>query len=305
MTVIERNYMKRKNKNQKSTGLRIALPNGSLKDGTMRLFVEANIKMYEEPRKHDVLVDDPLFSRVTFMRPQHMSKLVENGTYDLAICGFDCVCENNASVAVVTPLSIGRGLSNGSAKVVLIAEESYTDTEVPEGSIMLSEYPNITRKAFGDKVDIRFSYGGTEAHIPRDYRFGVCLTDTGESIAKNNLKIVRVLLNTYTCLIANLSAYTREKAETIKAVQHLLLGALEAREKVLLKMNISAEKRDAVLALLPALKTPTVASLADGKSFAIETVVPKRELNDIIMRVAQAGAEGILELPITKVIPKW
>lgn len=291
--------------NQKSEGLRVALPNGSLEEGTVRLFEEAGLKIRKDPRKHGATVDSPLISRVTFMRPQHIPKLVENGTYDFAVCGFDCVCESMASVAIVTPLSIGRGFSNGDAEVVLIAEESYIGTEVSKESVILTEYPNITKQALGEAIELCFSYGGTEAHIPGDYRLGVCLTDTGESLARNNLKIVRMLLETYTCLIANISAWNREKAETIKAVRHLLRGALGAREKVLLKMNVSAGRKDAVLAVLPALKTPTVAPLADGESFAIETVVPKKEANELIVKAAQAGAEGILELPITKILPKW
>lgn len=291
--------------NQKSDGLNIALPTGSLEENVTRLFEEAYLRIRREARSQLARILSDLFSRVTFMRPQHMPKLVESGAYDLAICGFDCVMESEASVAIVTPLSIGRGTSNGEAKVVLVTDGSHTSAEVPEGSVILSEYPNITRGALGDKVDVRFSYGGTEAHIPSDYRYGVCLTDSGESLAKNKLKVQRVLLQTYTALIANISAWNGEKAETIKTVQCLLLSTLQAREKVLLKMNVSAEKRDAVLAVLPALKTPTVAPLADGKSFAIETVVPREEANDIIIKAAQAGAEGILELPFTKLIPKW
>lgn len=290
---------------QKSNGLKIALPNGSLKEGTLRLFEEADLQIKRDGRSHSARIISTLFSRVTFMRPQHIPKLVENGTYDLGICGFDCVCESEATVAIVSPLSIGRGTSNGEAKVVLVTDENLTSAEVPEGSVILSEYPNITRGAFGDRVDIRFSYGGTEAHIPGDYRYGVCLTDSGESLAKNKLKVQRVLLQTYTALIANTLPWNGEKAEAIKTVQYLLLSALHARGKVLLKMNVSSEKKEAVLAVLPALKTPTVAPLADGESFAIETVVPRKEANILIVKAAQAGAEGILELPITKMLPKW
>ncbi len=290
---------------QKSEGLKIVLPNGSLEEGTLRLFKEAGLRIQKDSRKHAAFVDSPLISRITFMRPQHIPLLVERGTYDVGICGLDCVCESEASVAVVTELSFGRGTSNGKTKVVLVTDETYACTDVPEGSVILSEYPNLTRRTFGEGMDVRFSYGGTEAHIPGDYQYGVCLTDTGESLERNGLKVQRVLLQSCTALIANISALNGEKAETIKTVKYLLLSALQAREKVLLKMNVSAGKRDAVLAALPALKTPTVATLADGISFAIETVVPKAEANNVIIRAAQAGAEGILELPITKMIPNW
>lgn len=291
--------------NTKSVGLNIALPNGSLEENVMRLFEEVYLQIKRDERSQSARILSRLFSRVTFMRPQHMPKLVESGVYDLAICGFDCVMESEATVAVVTKLSIGRGTSNGEAKVVLVTGENQATTEVPTGSVVLSEYPNFTRRMLGESVEVRFSYGGTEAHIPGDYEYGVCLTDSGESLAKNALKVQRVLLKTYTALIANISAWNGEKAEAIKTVQHLLLSALNARGKVLLKMNVSADKKNAVLAVLPALKTPTVTSLSDGQSFAIESVVPINDANEIIIKAAQAGAEGILELPITKLIPNW
>ena len=290
---------------QKSVGLNIALPTGSLEENVTQLFNEAYLQIERDSRKHNARIKSPLFSKVTFMRPQHISNLVENGTYDLGICGFDCIVESDALVVMLTQLSVGRGTSNGEAKIVLVTDETRRDGEVPAGSVILSEYPNLTRKTFGKSVVICFSYGGTEAHIPDDYQYGVCLTDTGKSLARNGLKVQRMLLQTYTALIANISAWNGEKAEAIKTVQHLLLSVLQAREKVLLKMNVSAEKRDAVLAVLPALKTPTVSPLADGKSFAIETVVPREDANSLIIKAAQAGAEGIIELPITKLMQNW
>ena len=290
---------------QKSEGLNIALSNGSLEENIRKIFEEAYLRIEKDSRNHTARIRSSLFSRVTFMRPQHIPKLVENGTYDLGICGFDCVMESEATVAVVTKLLIGRGNSNGEAKVVLVTGGDDHVAEIPAGAVVLSEYPDFTRRVLCDSVEVRFSYGGTEAHIPGDYKHGVCLTDTGESLEKNGLKIQQVLLDTYTALIADISAWNGEKAETIKAVRELLLGALAARERVLLKMNVSTEKKVEVLALLPALKKPTVSPLADGKSFAIETVVQKKEANGIIVKVAQAGAEGILVLPITSMIQGW
>lgn len=293
---------------QKSEGLKIALPNGSLEDGTLRLFEEANLKIRKDSRKHDAFVDSPLISHITFMRPQHIPKLVERGAYDGGICGWDCVCESVAIVSLVAKLLYGRGTSDGQAKVVLVAstEDSSADkSEIPSGSVVLSEYPNIIRNALVDSCEIQFSYGGTEAHIPNHYRYGVCLTDTGKSIRENGLKVIAVLLESYTCLIANTEALNGEKAEIVKTLERLLTGILEARDMVLLKLNVSAKEKDAVLAILPALKTPTVAPLSDGVSFAIESVVPKNTANDVIIKAAKAGAEGILEIPITKVIQNW
>ncbi len=295
--------MKRK---QKSVGLRIALPNGSLEEGTLRLFEEAGLKIKRTPRKHEATIDSPLVSCVTFMRPQHIPPLVTNEAYDIGICGYDCVVETEtaALMNVVSALPIGRGSSNGKAKVVLVAGKEETKTEIPRDTLVLSEYPNLTRGVLGKRVNVRFSYGGTEAHIPNDYRYGVCLTDTGESIVTNRLKVVRVLLSTYTGLFASISV-AREKREAIKTLHHLLCGAFNARGNVLLKMNVPREKKDAVLSVLPALKTPTIAPLADGVSFALETVIPKKDANNIIVKVAQAGACGILQIPIAKIIPNW
>src|SRR3989338_4300932 len=294
--------------NQKSAGLKIALPNGSLEEGTLRLFREANLEIERDARRHEISIRSPLISHGAIMRPQHIPSLVENGTFDVAICGWDSVCENEAKVAMVAKLLYGRGTSDGEARVVLVTSNNNPVTkvsEIPKGAIVLSEYPNITRRVLGSLVDIRFSCGSTEAHIPEHYEYGVCLTDTGESLKANGLKVVAVLLESYTCLIANISALNGEKAETIKTLERLLTGTLEAREKVLLKMNVSAEKKYAVLAVLPSLQAPTVSPLSDGSSFAIETVVRKDTANEVIIKAAKAGAEGILELPITKVIQDW
>lgn len=296
---------------KKTDGLKIALPNGSLEEGTLRLFEDAGLRGRKSSRKHSAPVDGQLISEARFMRPQHIPDLVASGTYHLGICGSDCIKESGAEVATLAKLLYGRGTSNGCTKVVLVTSEDNPVqgvAEVPPGSLILSEYPNITQQPFaklGVPVEIRFSYGSTEAHIPTDYQYGVCLTDTGESLEANSLKILAVFFESSTVLIANVSALRGEKAESIKTVECLLTGVLSARGNVLLKMNVPAEKKEAVLAVLPALKTPTVALLADGSSFALETVVPRSDANRIIVEVAKAGAQSILQLPITKVIQNW
>ena len=294
--------------NQKTDGLKIALPNGSLEDGTTRLFREATLEIEKDSRRHEVRINSPLISQGAIMRPQHTPLLVEKGTFDVGICGWDSVCESEAKVSMVAKLLYGRGTSDGQAKVVLVTSNENPVTkvsEIPKDAVILSEYPSITRKVLGPSVDIRFSYGSTEAHIPEHYEYGVCRTDTGKSLKANGLKVVVVFLESYTCLIANISAMNGDKAEAIKTLERLLKGTLEAREKVLLKMNVSAEKKYAVLAVLPSLQAPTVSPLSDGSSFAIETVVRKDTANEVIIKAAKAGAEGILELPITKVIQDW
>lgn len=306
--------------NQKSVGLNCAFPTGSLEANTIQLLTDAGFPMIREPRRHRVYTDSSLISSATWIRPQHVAYLVSRGVYDVAICGLDCVRESNTEVSEVAALSYGRDASNGRARVVLVAAQrnpAQSIRDVKNGSLVLSEYPFLTKKYFaalGISVEVCFSYGSTEAHIPSDYEYGVCLTDTGASLAANELKMVHTLLETYTCLITSpeiwsvsswLEVPEHPKKELVLALKHLLCGTLAAREQTLLKMNVSAERKSVVLAMLPALKAPTVAPLADGKSFAIETVVPKKDANEIIVKAAQAGAEGILELPITKMIPKW
>src|SRR3989338_9474313 len=224
---------------KKTEGLKIALPNGSLEEGTMRLFEEANLKIKKDLRKHDAFVDGPLILRVTFMRPQHIPALVERGVYDVGICGSDCIEESETDVVLVAELPYGRGASSGAAKVVLVTSiENPVEAieQVEPESVVLSEYPNITKRAFArhSSVDIRFSYGGTEAHIPGDYRYGVCLTDTGASLKANGLKVIHTLLETHTCLITSReilsttaeSPKEHESKKLVVALKHLLLGTL-------------------------------------------------------------------------------
>jgi len=309
---------------KKTEGLKIALPNGSLEEGTMRLFEEANLKIKKDLRKHDAFVDGPLILRVTFMRPQHIPALVERGVYDVGICGSDCIEESETDVVLVAELPYGRGASSGAAKVVLVTSiENPVEAieQVEPESVVLSEYPNITKRAFArhSSVDIRFSYGGTEAHIPGDYRYGVCLTDTGASLTANGLKVVAELCATCTVLIANMGAhhthrelvtgedeiYNGPKLSEIMTLKNLLTGTLEARGRVFLVMNVSAEKKNGLLRVLPALKTPTITSLSGGSYFSVGAAVRMTELNQLIPRLFECGAEDLIQMPVSKVITSW
>jgi ATP phosphoribosyltransferase len=244
------------------------------------------------------------------MRPQHIPQLVEKGTYDVGICGYDCVHEANTEVVQLAELPYGRGSSTGQARVVLVSgNENRVSTMrgVPPNSRVISEYPNITRRAFGKlgiPVEVEFSYGGTEAHIPGDYEFGVCLTDTGASLTANGLKIVEVLLQTKTILVAN-RRLMRERVDPIKALTHLLVGALEAREHVFLVMNVSAGRKDELLGKLPAFKTPTITPLAGEKYFSVGTVVRKETVSALIPALLISGAEDLLVMPVSTVIKHW
>lgn len=315
--------MKRKTRNQKSqksTGLNVALSNGSLKDGTTCLFGEANLKIYEDPRRHDAWINDPLISRVTFMRPQHIPDLVTRGFYDVGICGLDCQYESSAGSYVIAELPYGRGTSTGKAKIVLVTSKSNpakSIEDVEEGAVILSEYPHLTESWYENQSltppTVRFSYGGTEAHIPRDYRYGVCLTETGASLKANKLKVIHTFMETYTCMIVNQDIWTttvgkpkeHPKKKLVMALEHLLLGTLAAWEQVFLVMNVSKWSKDALLQHLPSLKKPTVTPLADGNYFSVGAVVYKGELNALLPALFASGAQDLVEMPISKVIRSW
>ncbi len=293
--------------NQTLTGV---LPNGSLEEGTVKLFDDAYMPILRSPRQHDAQVANPLVSQVTFVRPQHIPRLVEKGAYDFGICGTDCIMEAGVDVIMLAELEYGRGNSTGRTKVVLLSAENSEWSsleEVPKRARILSEYPNITREAFeqaGIKVSIDFSYGGTEAHIPKDYAFGVCISDSGKSVKVNQKKVVAVLFESCTALIVNRRAW-ETKREALMLLTHTLLGTLQARNSVFVVMNVPARKKQWVLSQLPALKKPTVAKLSDGKYFSVGTVVKKSEVGALMSRLLQGGVEGWVEMPITRVVQEW
>lgn len=306
------------NKSQKSDGLlKIALPNGSLEEGTLHLFKDANLEILKDPRKHEARINDPLISQVTFMRPQHIPLLVENGTYDVGICGWDCAVESDTTNFLKkppTPLAFGRhSRSSGKGRVVLVGEKNNPaqgTAEIPEKAIIFSEYPNITRRFFqifekNKWVTVECSYGGTEAHIPRDYRYGVCFTETGESLAANGLKIISVILQTQTFLAESPLIKCLEKRRAIKTLKHLLIGVLEAREQTFLVMNVSLGNKNKVLKKLPALKTPTITPLLGGTFFSVGAAVRKSEITQLIPQLLQNGAKDLIEMPVSKVIRTW
>ena len=287
------------------------LPNGSLEEGTVRLFEESHMPIFRKPRQHHAVVGSQLVSEVTFARPQHAPPLVEKGTYDFAICGTDCVEETGADVIVLAKLLYGRGNSTGETKVVLLAASNDSDCTsletVRKGTRIISEYPNITRKAFervGTSVNISFSYGGTEAHIPKDYPIGVCVSDSGDSLRANYKKVVAVLFESCTALIANKSAW-EIKRDALTTLKHKLVGTLDARNSVFVCMNVPAKKMEWVLGQLPALKKPTIAKLSGRNYFSVGTVIPKKEIETLMPRLLKGGVEGWVEMPITRVVQNW
>jgi ATP phosphoribosyltransferase len=252
-------------------------------------------------------IDDPRVDEVRILRPQEIPRYVAEGLFDLGITGRDWVEETGADVVSLGELGYSKATSNPIRLVVAIAADAEVKRveDLPNGVRVATEYPDLTRRFFLDKgvdADVRLSYGASEAKIPDIADCIVDITETGRALRAAGLRILDTILVSHTELIANPdSAADPAKRHAMGQILTLLLGALEARTKVLVKLNVGDGDYEAVLALLPSLKSPTVSSLAGG-GFAVETVVEKRTINTLIPALKDAGASGILELPLLKIV---
>lgn len=266
--------------------LKIGIPNGSLNEKTLALFRKLGIEIIIKGRNFEAdVLGTEMFEKALVMRPQSIPAAIENGIIDCGICGWDCVVESGTEnkLVKVTTLNYSKK-SNRPACVVVFGKK---DIEDEERIAVYSEYPNITRKFFS-KARIEFSHGTTEAQVVAGmYDFGVCVTETGISLSDNNLRILKTLLISPTVLVA------RKMLPDIEILGRLLVGALKSEKYQLVKMNVSAEKKNSILKMLPALRSPTVNNLADG-SYAIETVVEKDNLMNLLVSLQLAGAVDIL-----------
>jgi ATP phosphoribosyltransferase len=288
--------------------LSIALPKGSLEDQTLLLFAEADLPVRKSSRAYNPTIDDPRITRVKVLRPQEIPIYVADGHFDLGISGHDWVTETGADVVEVAELPYAK-TGTGVVKMVLaVCDDSpvRTAADIPPGSRITTEFPNVTRAFFerlGIPVDVQFSYGATEAKVPELMDALVDLTETGSTLRQNGLRIVEVILESTTRLLASRSAWEDpEKRQAIEEVRTLLLGVIEARGRVLLSMNVAEGRLDEVIAQLPAMKRPTVNRLYGSSDYEITTVADKATVNILIPRLKSAGAEDILEVPITKIV---
>jgi len=288
--------------------LSLALPKGSLEEQTYKLFEEANLRLRKPDRGYNPVIDDPRVSKVKILRPQEIPIYVASGDFDLGISGYDWVIESGADVIEIAELPYAK-TGTGIIKMVLaVSERSSIQSaqEIPPGSRITTEFPNITRAYFeqlGIPVEIFFSYGATEAKVPDFMDALVDLTETGATLKLNGLRIVETILESTTRLFTNRAAWEDpNKREEIEAIRTLLLGVIEARGRVLLIMNTPADCLDAVIAELPAMKQPTISQLHGSKDYSLTTVAEKKGVNVLIPRLKAAGAEDILELPINKIV---
>jgi ATP phosphoribosyltransferase len=289
--------------------LRLVLPKGSLEKATLELFEAADLGVTRSSAvDYKATIDDPRVSEVRILRPQEIPTYIEEGLFDLGVTGRDWVEETGSDVESLGELRYSKATSQPVRVVVAVAQDSPAEKvdDLPNGLRVSTEYPRLTARFFADRgidADVRLSYGASEAKIPDIADCIVDITETGRALRASGLRILDTILASYTEVIANKAALADPaKRHAMGQLMTLLQGTLEARGKVLVKLNVTRADLGAVLPLLPALKAPTVSELAGDGGYAIETVVPKSQINVLIPALKDAGATGIIELPISKIV---
>jgi ATP phosphoribosyltransferase len=289
--------------------LRLGLPSGSMQQSTIDLFGRAGFRVAVDSRNVFPKVDDDKISAVLF-RSQEISRYVADGVIDCGLCGYDWVVENGNEndIVEICDLTYSRGSTNAARWVLCVPEESAIQTAADfEGKIIATELVNVTRKYFADRgvknVTVEFSWGTTEVKA-RLLDGIVDLTETGSSIRANNLRVIDTLLTSNIRFIANKKAWAEPwKREKMENIAMLLRGAIEARAKIGLKMNVPENRLTEVVSFLPAEKSPTVSRLSDKDWVAIEVILEEKQERELIPRLKRAGATGIITYPLNKVIP--
>ncbi|MBU2559923.1 ATP phosphoribosyltransferase [archaeon] len=288
--------------------LSLVLPKGSLEEQTILLFKQAALDVKIGFRDYNPQISDPRISKVKILRPQEIPKYVEEGYFDLGISGLDWVNESGSDVEVIADLPYSKQGSGIVRLVVAVPEDSGIEKpqDIKPNSRVTTEYPNLTKEYFeklGIPVKIRYSYGASEAKVPEIVDVVIDLTETGTTLRKNRLKIVGTILESSTKLLANKKSWRdKEKRKAMEEIMTLLLGVIEARGKVLLTMNVAEENLEGLISILPSMKTPTVSKLYNSDYYALETVVPRGDVNILIPKLKEKGAEDIIETEITKIV---
>jgi len=290
-----------------STLLSFGLPKGSLEEATLKLFARAGFNITKGSRSYTPSWDDPDLNG-RFVRAQEMSRYVEDGFFDCGLTGRDWVKENDSDVEIVADLIYSRASNRISKWVLAVPEDSSINTVKDlEGKTIATELVEVTRSFLNNhavKAEVEFSWGATEVKVPELVDAIVDLTETGSSLRANKLRVVDVLMETNTVLIANKKSWTNNvKKAKIENIALMLDAALQADTKVGLKLNVERSKLSQVLSNLPALRNPTISSLADDRWIAVETVIEKKVSREIIPALKRIGAEGIVEYPLNKIVP--
>jgi len=287
--------------------LKIGLPKGSLQEATVSMFKSAGFRVSIPERSYYPNIDDEELEGL-LIRAQEMSRYVENGILDCGITGSDWITENESRVERVANLVYAKsGLCPVRWVLAVLQDSKIKSVKDLKGKRIATELVNATRKYLKRnkvKAEVEFSWGATEVKTPQLVDAIVELTETGTSLRAHNLRIVDTVVESTTQFIANKRSYKNAwKRRKIDNIALLLKGAIEAQVRVGLKMNVAQKNLDAVLKLLPAMKRPTVSSLAQEGWFDVDTIIEEKVVRELIPKLKKAGAEGIIEYPLNKVIP--
>ena len=275
----------------------------------MQLFTDADLAVR---RSSDVTykasIADPRVSSVRILRPQEIPTYVADGLFDVGITGRDWVEETSSKVVSLGELAYSKVSSSPVRVVVAVPADSpwQSAADLPKGVKVSSEYPVLTKRFFDEKgidADIRLSYGATEAKVPDIVDVVVDMTETGSALRAAGLKIIDTILISYTEVVANPESYEDpDKRHAMQQLMILLQGVLEARGKVLVKLNVASDDLKKVISILPSMKAPTVNELYGREGYAVEAVVAKSDINVLIPALSDAGARDIIELPLSKIV---
>ena len=287
--------------------LKLGIPKGSLQESTIDLFKQAGYTITISGRSYYPHIDDDEIEAM-LLRPQEMALYVERGVIDVGLAGRDWVRECKADVLEVAALTYGKMTTQPAQWVLAVSEDSPIQSVADlEGKVIFSELVEATKSYLADNgvnATVKFSHGATEVKIPHLCDAIVEITETGSTLRANQLRIVDVVIESVTMLIANKESWAEKwKRNKAKSLYILLSGALAAQNKVGLKMNIAQENLQSLLAILPAMRNPTISQLSQDGWYAVETIVDEHIVRDFIPELRNVGAEGIIEYPLSKVIP--
>ena len=290
--------------------LRLVIPKGSLEEQTLRLLEAADLTVRRgSNRDYHGSIDDERIERVSLLRPQEIPTYVQDGLFDLGITGQDWIAETDADVEVLASLPYAKsGTGHGTRVVLAVPNEHSANSakEIPPGTRISTEFLHLTERYF-DALDIPvkvvWSFGATEAKVPEIVDAIVDITETGSTLRAHGMKVIETLMTSEPVLVANRDAAADPaKRAAMDDITTLVLGALRAESRVLIKLNVGEAALPKVLEVVPSMKAPTVSPLSEG-GYAVETVVEKRTVNTLIPQLKTAGATDILELPISKIVP--
>ena len=286
--------------------LKIGLPSGSLQEPTLDLFQKAGFTISQFKRNYKPAIDDPEIE-LRLLRAQEISRYVEHGYLDCGITGRDWTEENGSDVEVICSLPYSKATAQPTRWVLAVPEDSpYQSVKDLQGKRIATEAVGLTKKFLaqhGVEAEVEFSWGATEVKVPDLVDAIVDITETGSSLRANNLRIIENLTESFPQIIANHSAMELAwKRAKLDRIVLLLQGALNARDKVGLKMNIAENQLKNLLSALPSLRNPTVSHLAQSDWVAVETVIDEKVVREIIPQLKALGAEGIIEYPLNKLV---